>query len=483
MIDLPKCYCLYNPSHMNTTFKEKCREQQKLESGLADRWGYTLTPTPADLKEKKQVESARPVVANITLRKFGREIGKTERIRQVEDEIRGIENERMLREMKESRCEEGPNEKSEVINLMEQMIEDYNRIIEHRHISARSPRDDKSQPRERKANQQLLDLITAKKNLLLTADLQGQIRINKEIAQLYREFNDFDNNLSSVSLKNNRSQAPEAPVSYRTMKKHQSETFDKLEELASLENLNKFLSLKMSNSDEKIHGMVKILRKKSDVNGDADAIIIKKFKDLQMRKYRTMARKHSVSLHHTFHTAQAKPQKRAKNTLEKDLNEPYLDKREVEEYRDLENKIKSNSDAMDLWRNKIFEASRKEKRRSRQTEKTRERERKKGDCALEHREEQIERALDRSINIISVEHPPAQTALDRQRKEGQRQHEKEKEQIFAELLRKRNNKFNKLWGTRILVKYDFEEQAKSMLKGESDRPPPRATKSSMSHYR
>lgn len=40
---------------MNTTFKEKCREQQKLESGLADRWGYTLTPTPAELKEKKQV--------------------------------------------------------------------------------------------------------------------------------------------------------------------------------------------------------------------------------------------------------------------------------------------------------------------------------------------------------------------------------------------------------------------------------------------
>lgn len=70
--------------------------------------------------------------------------------------------------------------------------------------------------------------------MLLTADLQGQIRINKEIAQLYREYNDFDNNLSSISLKNNRSQAPEAPISYRTMKKHQSETFDKLEELASL---------------------------------------------------------------------------------------------------------------------------------------------------------------------------------------------------------------------------------------------------------
>ena len=123
----------------------------------------------------------------------------------------------------------------------------------------------------------------------------------------------------------------------------------------------------MSNSDEKIHGMVKILRKKSDINGDSDAIIIKKFKDLQMRKYMTMTRKHSISLHHTAQPAQKKPQKKGNNSLEKDINEPYLDKREVEEYRDLENKIKSNSDAMDLWRNKIFEASRKEKQRTRQT--------------------------------------------------------------------------------------------------------------------
>jgi hypothetical protein len=51
------------------------------------------------------------------------------------------------------------------------------------------------------------------------------------------------------------------------MKKHQSETFEKLEELASLNNMNKFISLKMSNSDEKLREMVKIFRKKSDING------------------------------------------------------------------------------------------------------------------------------------------------------------------------------------------------------------------------
>jgi hypothetical protein len=39
------------------------------------------------------------------------------------------------------------------------------------------------------------------------------------------------------------------------------------------------------------------------------------------------------------------------------------------------------------------------------------------------------------------------------------------------LLRKRNSKFNKLWGTRILVKYDARNEAKQMLKGEGERKP------------
>ena len=43
--------------------------------------------------------------------------------------------------------------------------------------------------------------------------------------------------------------------------------------------------------------------------------------------------------------------------------------------------------------------------------------------------------------------------------------EQEKEDIFSELLRKRNNKFNKLWGTKILVKYDSKKEAKLMLRG------------------
>ena len=53
--------------------------------------------------------------------------------------------------------------------------------------------------------------------------------------------------------------------------------------------------------------------------------------------------------------------------------------------------------------------------------------------------------------------------------EKNRKHEQQKEDIFAELLRKRHNKFNKLWGTKILAKYDSRGQAKQMLKGDPQK--------------
>ncbi len=64
-----------------------------------------------------------------------------------------------------------------------------------------------------------------KKSLLKNADLSQQIQINKEIAALYRGCNEVDNNLSSISLKNNRSIIPEPPSPTKIMKKHQSQTF------------------------------------------------------------------------------------------------------------------------------------------------------------------------------------------------------------------------------------------------------------------
>jgi len=53
--------------------------------------------------------------------------------------------------------------------------------------------------------------------------------------------------------------------------------------------------------------------------------------------------------------------------------------------------------------------------------------------------------------------------------ERSKRHEQRKEDIFAELLRKRNNKFNKLWGTKIMVKYDSRVEAKHMLKGDAQK--------------
>jgi hypothetical protein len=68
---------------MSKTFKEVFKEEQELEKGLADLWGYSLASTSLDQKQKRQKQISPPVVANITLRKFGKEIPKTERIKQV----------------------------------------------------------------------------------------------------------------------------------------------------------------------------------------------------------------------------------------------------------------------------------------------------------------------------------------------------------------------------------------------------------------
>lgn len=64
--------------------------------------------------------------------------------------------------------------------------------------------------------------------MLKTADLSQQIKLNKEIAELYRGYNEVDNNLSSLSLMNNQSMIPEPPQN-KIMKKHQSQTFEIIE--------------------------------------------------------------------------------------------------------------------------------------------------------------------------------------------------------------------------------------------------------------
>ena len=66
---------------MNKTFRESYKEEQDLENGLASVWGYSLNTTALDSKSKKQKERPIPSVASITLRKFGKEIPKTDRIK------------------------------------------------------------------------------------------------------------------------------------------------------------------------------------------------------------------------------------------------------------------------------------------------------------------------------------------------------------------------------------------------------------------
>jgi hypothetical protein len=124
--------------------------------------------------------------------------------------------------------------------------------------------------------------------------------------------------------------------------------------------------------------------------------------------------------HHTFahpaHSPNRKTQKRIKGSLEKDMNQPFLEKKDVEEYRDLENKIKSNSDALELWKSKIFDASH-NSRLQWQAERIKDLTKKK-EFELQHREERIEHVIEKSINMMSVD----QASSDSAAKQKQREH-------------------------------------------------------------
>lgn len=46
-----------------------------------------------------------------------------------------------------------------------------------------------------------------------------------------------------------------------------------------------------------------------------------------------------------------------RSKLEKDFLTPYGDKKDINSYREVESHIKSNHDALDIWRGKIQEAA------------------------------------------------------------------------------------------------------------------------------
>lgn len=77
----------------------------------------------------------------------------------------------------------------------------------------------------------------------------------------------------------------------------------------------------------------------------------------------------------------------------------------------------------------------------------------------------MEAIITQNVSVIDLNEVKSNEASRDNLKDNIIQKEHKKEDIFAELLRKRNNKFNKLWGTKILVKYDSRNEAKQMLRG------------------
>jgi hypothetical protein len=68
-------------------------------------------------------------------------------------------------------------------------------------------------------------LVEEKKKLLSKADLSQQIKINKEIAEIYRNYQNGLDIISSVSLNSQRSASGEQTIANKSMKKYQSQTF------------------------------------------------------------------------------------------------------------------------------------------------------------------------------------------------------------------------------------------------------------------
>lgn len=80
------------------------------------------------------------MVANINTLKLNKDIPKTARILQIEDELRAIENGRLLAKFTEEAAKKGGDEtdgekgKSPIISLMEEKVREYNHIVLHKHL-------------------------------------------------------------------------------------------------------------------------------------------------------------------------------------------------------------------------------------------------------------------------------------------------------------------------------------------------------------
>lgn len=68
--------------------------------------GYGQEKRPIEQKEKKQLQHKDCRVAGITLRKFGKEIPQTDQMKQIDNELGALKNERLLREIRDKQQKE-----------------------------------------------------------------------------------------------------------------------------------------------------------------------------------------------------------------------------------------------------------------------------------------------------------------------------------------------------------------------------------------
>ena len=79
---------------------------------------------------------------------------------------------------------------------MENLIDEYNDILEHKHIISpnvgKGERGKLTPSQSEELTRNILAKIQQKKKELENADLSTQIKINRQIAHLYKEFYDYD---------------------------------------------------------------------------------------------------------------------------------------------------------------------------------------------------------------------------------------------------------------------------------------------------
>lgn len=73
-----------------------------MSNSLAKHWGYHIKNTSLDGKFKRESEGKMPTVAHINVLRLTKDIPKTERIMRIEEELRGIENGRLLAKFTEA---------------------------------------------------------------------------------------------------------------------------------------------------------------------------------------------------------------------------------------------------------------------------------------------------------------------------------------------------------------------------------------------